>query len=69
MNELVELLAENQVLEEAFDLIKNEKHSIPINAKVRHLETLYKECCYNLYLWRKAEQEAQERGDDFYGGK
>ena len=67
IDELVELLAENKVLEEALHLIENMKFSISKSAKLRHFKNLYDEHCYHLYMWRRAEQEAKERGDDFYG--
>lgn len=67
IDELVEMLAENKVLEDAFERIKNEKFSVPINAKLRHFKNLYDEHCYNLYMWRQAEQEAKDRENDFYG--
>ena len=67
IDELVELLAENKALEEALALIENMKFSISKSAKLRHFKNLYDEHCYHLYMWRQAEQEAKERGDDFYG--
>lgn len=67
MKELVELLAENQVLEGTFRLIRNEKLSIPVKAKICHLEELYDEHCYFLEMWRRAEQEGEATENDFYG--
>ena len=56
---LVELLAESQILEDAFDLIKSQDFSVSTNAKIRHFKNLYDEHCYNLYMWRQAEQEVK----------
>lgn len=60
MEELIASLAENQVLEEAFDLIRNEKLSVQANAKSSHFKDLYDEHCYDLYLIRRSEQDAEE---------
>ena len=64
---LIEDLAENKVLEAAFDLVKNEKLPLSVNAKIRHFKNYYDEYCYNLYMWRQAELEAKEHENNFYG--
>lgn len=66
MNELVELLAESEILEKAFELIKSERLSISENAKFIHLKEVYDEHCFHVYMWREVEKETEERENNFY---
>lgn len=64
LDELISLMAENKLLEDALKLLNTESLSLPIRSKVKHFVNLYEEHCYSLQIAKQMEENHYYIGNE-----